>query len=163
MSSIEHIKIDFNKLQEDLRCSVNTLSADMVRQAPLYCHYGTLLAQASRNVDVARTRLELIESQTYKALRESWQSTKPLTEEAAKRAIARQTTVIDAKEVLIEARFIEKTLTTIVESFRHRKDMLIQMGLLTREEMKGELSIRAKQTREELISSNADILSACGL
>jgi len=76
-----------------------------------------------------------------------------LTETMLEKRIAVNAEIIKLKIDLSEAKRIEATAKIAVESFRHRRDMLVQLGLIEREEMKGELRIMAKQDAQNVVES----------
>lgn len=163
MFIITPVEIDENKLREDLNYSQETLHEDMIKQASLFYYYGALLALASRNVESAKAQLELTEARVDHELREgsvgdATLSKIKITEAMALRAINRHNDVTAARQTLIDCKYMEGLLKVVVEAFRNRKDMLIQMGMLTREEMKGELSIQAKEINETMHKQNNDKL-----
>lgn len=145
-----HDLIDAEQLKKDLAFSDNDLSSAMMQQASLFSHYGILLAQATRQVDVVKLLLENTEAAVYKALRDKAAADgERVTEAQLEKAVTRHERVVAMKKALNEAKRIESICKTAVEAFRHRRDMLVQMGLISREEMKGELSIKARSIAEE--------------
>jgi len=65
------------------------------------------------------------------------------------KAVSRNDRVVSMKRALAQAKRVETVTKTAVEAFRHRRDMLVQQGLISREEMKGQLGIAAKNAHEE--------------
>ena len=142
--------IDARQLKTDLAYSSNNLSTAMSDQASLFAHYGTLAANASRQVDVIKLLLENTEAAVYKILRDKAAADgEKLTENQLEKMITRHARVIAMKRSLNEAKRIEAICKTAVESFRHRRDMLVQEGLISREEMKGNIRIAEKTAHEE--------------
>lgn len=142
--------VDAKQLKQDLAFSNNDLTTAMMQQASLFSHYGVLAAQASRQVDVVKLLLENTEAAVYKVLRDKAASDgEKVTEVQLEKMVSRHDRVIAMKKSLNEAKRVEGITKTAVEAFRHRRDMLVQMGLISREEMKGELSIRAKSVAEQ--------------
>lgn len=142
--------IDAAELKRDLTFSNNDLTSAMMQQASMFSHYGVLASKASRQVDVVKLVLENTEAAVYKMLRDKAAADgEKVTESLLEKTIARHPRVIAMKKSLNEAKRIESTAKIAVEAFRHRRDMLVQLGLISREEMKGELSIRAKDVAEE--------------
>jgi hypothetical protein len=142
--------IDAKQLRLDLAYSPNDLTSAMINQASMFSYYGVLAADASRQVDVVKMLLENTEAAVQQIIRDEFAATGEKTTEgliAAK--VARHPRVIGMKKALNEAKRVEAIGKTAVESFRHRRDMLVQLGLIQREELKGELTIQAKSAREE--------------
>ena len=145
-----HDFINTTELKRDLTFSNNDLTSAMMQQASLFAHYGVILSKASRQVDVVKLLLENTEAAVYKILRnKAVEDGEKVTETLLEKSVSRHPRVIGMKKALNEARRIESDCKIAVESFRHRRDMLVQMGLISREEMKGEMSIRVKSAHEE--------------
>jgi hypothetical protein len=141
--------IEAGQLKVDLAFSNNDLTSAMMQQASLFSHYGILASKAARQVDIAKLLLENTEAAVYKLLRDKAANDgEKVTEVQLEKMIARHPRVNSMKKSLNEAKRIEASAKVAVEAFRHRRDMLVQMGLISREEMKGELSIHAKSAAE---------------
>lgn len=153
--------VDPAELKRDLAFSNNDLTSAMMQQASLFSHYGVLAAQASRQVDVVKLLLENTEAAVYKLLRDQAATAgDKVTEAQLEKSISRHERVIAMKKSLNEAKRVESTCKIATEAFRHRRDMLVQMGLISREEMKGELSIRAKSAAEMARESSIESVMA---
>lgn len=136
--------IEARQLKTDLLFSPNDLTSAMMDQASLFSHYGILAAEASRQVDVVKMLLESTEATVYKLIRDEAASTATkLTEVQIEKQVSRHSRVINMRKALNDAKRVEATGKTAVEAFRHRRDMLVQMGLISREERKGEMRISA--------------------
>jgi len=146
--------LDPDKLKADLAFSVNDLSSAMMEQSAILAYYGVLAAQAAKQVDLLKLALENKEAALYQRERkQSAVSGEKLTETMLEKRIAVNAEIIKLKIDLSEAKRIEATTKIAVESFRHRRDMLVQLGLIEREEMKGELRIMAKQDAQNVVES----------
>lgn len=153
--------VDPAQLKQDLAFSNNDLTSAMMQQASLFSHYGVLAAQASRQVDVVKLLLENTEAAVYKMLRDQAAvAGDKVTEAQLEKSVSRHDRVIAMKKSLNEAKRVEGITKTAVEAFRHRRDMLVQMGLISREEMKGELSIKAKTAAEMARESSIEAVMA---
>lgn len=142
--------IDATQLKRDLAYSEADLGTAMSQQASLFAHYGQLAAQASHQVDVVKMLLESTEAAVYKLERDAAaKAGTKVTEVLLEKIVSRHSHVISMKKALNKAKQIEAMGKTAVEAFRHRRDMLVQRGLISREEMKGQLSIGAKSAHEE--------------
>lgn len=141
--------VDPAQLKKDLAFSNNDLTSAMMQQASMFSHYGVLASQASRQVDVVKLLLESTEAAVYKLLRDHAATNgDKVTETQLEKSVARHERVVAMKKSLNEAKRVESSAKIAVEAFRHRRDMLVQMGLISREEMKGELSIKVKTAHE---------------
>jgi len=142
--------VDGKQLKEDVSFSDADLSSAMMEQASMFAHYGVLAAQAARQVDQMKTRLEIAESAVYRSLRDDLTAKgEKFTEGSLGAAVALHPEIRRHKMAVNEAKQIEQSAKIAVEAFRHRRDMLIQMGLISREEMKGELVVRKKQVVQD--------------
>ena len=137
------------QLAKDMKFSITNLSDAMMQQASLFVHYGTLAAKASHQVDSVKMLLEVAESKVYRMLRDkAVEEVVKVTEAQLEKSVATHEKIIALKRVLNEAKQIEANAKIAVEGFRHRRDMLVQQGLLSREEMKGEVSINRRNAVE---------------
>jgi len=146
--------LDPDKLKVDLAFSINDLSTAMMEQSAILAYYGVLAAQAAKQVDILKLALENKEAALYQQERKlAAASGEKLTETMLEKRIAANVGIIKLKIDLSEAKRIEATTKIAVESFRHRRDMLVQLGLIEREEMKGELRIMAKQDAQNAVDN----------
>ncbi|PZR92066.1 MAG: hypothetical protein DI537_14670 [Stutzerimonas stutzeri] len=149
--------IDAAQLKRDLAFTTNDLSSAMMEQSSLFAHYGQLSAEASRQVDVLKMLLENTEAAVYKLLRnEAATKAEKVTEAQLEKSVARHSRVIGMKKALNEAKRIEATGKIAVESFRHRRDMLVQMGLLERVERQGDLRIMDRNAKDEVAAGQRE-------
>lgn len=149
--------IDARQLKQDLAYSNNDLTSAMMEQASNFAYYGIQAAEASKQVDVIKMLLENTEAAISKMIRhELAEAGEKATEPAIAARIARHNRVIAMKKALNDAKRIEATGKIAVEAFRHRRDMLVQAGLISREELKGELRIGEKSAREEAAGAQRD-------
>lgn len=141
--------IDAEQLRRDLAYSQNDLTGAMMTQPSMFAHYGVLAADASRQVDVVEMLLENAEAAVYKIIRDEFAAKgEKTTETMLDKTVMRHPMVRNMKKALNEAKRVEALGKTAVEAFRHRRDMLIQHGLISREEMKGDVYIRGQVSRE---------------
>lgn len=153
--------IDRDELKRDVGYSNADLSTAMAEQASLFVHYGALAAEASRQVDQFKTRLSIAESAIYRTIRDKMTADgDKFSEPMLAAKVAEHPKIRQIKIAINEAKQVEATCKIAVEGFRHRRDMLIQQGLLSREEMKGELSVVAKRVAGEQREVQKDSLLA---
>lgn len=155
--------IDAAELKKDMSYSLADLSTAMMEQSTLFARYGVLASKASKQVDDFKLLLEAAESQVYRKIRdEKAKAAEKVTEAQLEKEVAVHPRVVQFKRALNEARQVEGIAKTAVEGFRHRRDMLIQHGLITREEMKGEVSINRRnfaQAEQEVLAQRVLDLS----
>jgi hypothetical protein len=149
--------VETESLNADLGYSHADLSGAMAEQSSLFVHYGVLAAKASKQVDDLKMVLEVTESKVYRMLRDkaSEEGTK-VTEAQLEKSVSVHPRVIEFKKALNEAKQVEAVAKTAVEGFRHRRDMLVQAGLISREEMKGEVSINRRTAEDERVASSKE-------
>ena len=141
-------------LKSDIAYSTNNLTDAMMTQPSMFAHYGMILSEASRQVDVVELLLENTESAVYQILRkEVVAAGEKVTEALLDKMVTRHPRVIAMRKALYEAKAVESKCKTAVEAFRHRRDMLVQHGLISREEMKGEIRIREASARDEALDA----------
>lgn len=146
--------LDPAQLRRDLQFSPADISTAMVEQASLFAHYGVLLADASRQVDVVELLLENTEAAVYQLLRnEATSKGEKVTEVMLEKQVLRHKRVIAMKRALNAAKRVESLCKTAVEAFRHRRDMLVQQGAISREELKGELRMNAISAQEDAVEA----------
>lgn len=149
--------IDANHLKRDMAFSPNDLTTAMMEQSSLFAHYGVLAARASSQVDTVKLLLENTEAAIYKMTRDDMVSKgEKFTETLLEKLISRHSRVISMKKALNQAKRVESIGKTAVEGFRHRRDMLVQQGLISREEMKGDLRIAERNARQDAIDAQKE-------
>lgn len=149
--------IDGDQLKKDIRFSPSDLTSGMVDQASLFIHYGIQAALSSKQVDDLKILLENQEARYGRELRDRLTNLgEKFTEASIAGRVARLQQIRVTKRAVNEAKQIENVAKAALEAFRHRRDMLVQMGLISREEMKGEASINRRQAQESELESQAD-------
>jgi len=153
--------IDPVQLKKDLSYSNADLSSAMMEQAATFANYGVLAAQAGMQVDKMKMLLENTEAEVARRERDKKAlAGQKSTESQISEIVTRHPRVIEARKALNEAKQIESVAKIAVEAFRHRRDMLVQQGLINREELKGELSVALKNAKEEETRATQDRLLA---
>lgn len=155
ISVVEYI--DSVQLRKDLAYSTADISSSMMEQATMFAHYGLLASQASLQTDKFKMLLENTEAAVSRIIRDEKNlAGEKITEAALSALVTRHPRVISARQAVNAAKQIESVGKIAVEAFRHRRDMLVQQGLISREEMKGELSIAMKSVKEEEYRNSQD-------
>jgi len=141
--------VDPEQLKADLAYSLSDLSNAMMEHSALFAHYGVLASKASRQVDDLKLLLENVEARVYRSIREELiEKGEKVTEAQLDKLVTRHPDVVKLEKCLNEAKQVEAVAKIAVESMRHRRDMLIQQGLISREELKGEISINRRNEEE---------------
>lgn len=149
--------IDAEQLKVDLTYTTADLSTAMMQQSALFSHYGVLAAKAAQQVDAIKLVLEATEANVYKVVRSTLIATgdKP-TEAQLEKLVNSHDKIVAIKRALARAKYIEALGKTASEAFRHRRDMLVQHGLISREEMRGDLRIAARNQIDDVKQSLLD-------
>lgn len=134
--------LDAEQLMADLSFKETELSEAMMEQATLFARYSTLAARAQRQADRFKMLLDVTIAKTAKRLRDRLAvSGEKVVESRIEKDLAMDLKVITMKERLAEAEMIATLTKQVLEAFKQRRDMLVQIGVWNREEMKGELRL----------------------
>lgn len=130
--------IDADKLQDDLNFTTTNISLAMTRQAALFAHYSRFSAEATYQSDRCKQQVDLLYANLDQQFRDSMTTAgTKFTEKTLESLIIKDTSYQEAQTRAHEARAIAKMVETTAESFKHRKDMLIQVGADLRQEKSG--------------------------
>lgn len=152
--------INIKKMKEDLAFTDADLSDGFMNQAALFAHYAHRAHQAALQVDRFKHTVEILEARLDRAIRdEAAEAGRKVTEKAIEAAIKCDDRHINAVKRLNEAKMIAGLCKDAAEAFRHRRDMLIQMGADIRQEKSGELRMKspgetARDRAKEIIRSS---------
>lgn len=136
--------IDADQLQKDLHFTELTINDGMTRQAALFAHYARLSADATYQSDRAKQQVDLLEAQLNQKYRDSMVAAgTKFTEKSIDALVIQDSGYQTAQERAHEAKAIASMVASAADSFRHRKDMLIQVGADLRLEKQGELRMKA--------------------
>lgn len=142
MAEIKHF-IDAEKLRNDTSFSDTDLTTPMMEQAALYAYYAHQAALAGKQVDDVKLTLELMSSKIDKEIRDKAAvDGEKLTEAKIDKMIHRDARYVRLQQKLNEAKMVESLTKSSLEALKQRRDMLVQIGVTMREEMKGELRLR---------------------
>ncbi len=136
--------IDIDRLKADLDFTETNISLAMTRQASLFAHYSTLAHQAQFQADRADQQVDLVEAQLDQKYRDAFVTAgQKVTENMIKAAIIKDDKFQKAMLRKNEAKAIAEMVKSAADSFRHRRDMLIQVGADLRQQAQGE--VRTKE------------------
>lgn len=138
--------IDIDRLKADLDFTETNISLAMTRQASLFAHYSTLAHQAQFQADRADQQVDLIEAQLDQKYRDAFVTAgQKITENMIKAAIIKDDKYQKAMLRKNEAKAIAEMVKSAADSFRHRRDMLIQVGADLRQQAQGEVRTKEKE------------------
>lgn len=148
--------INPEELKEDIQYSEAAISNAYSDQASKFVHYAHLAQQAAHQTDRLKSKLDLTEAKIDKEIRdEAADKGSKVTEKYIANQIILDKRYQKALENYHEAKMISGLTKEALDAFRQRRDMLIQVGADLREEMKGELRMRAKEDRKSDIKDRA--------
>lgn len=135
--------LDIDKLDSDLNFTTTNISIAMTRQAALFAHYSNLAAQATYQADRAKQQVKLVEAELDQTFRDSMTTAgQKFTEKVIEAMITKDGSYQAAQTRAHEAKAIASMVESAADSFRHRKDMLIQVGADLRQEKQGSPVVR---------------------
>lgn len=140
MTDTTEAGLDPATLSSDLEIDPINLNHGFLRQAALFSYYAHLHVAAMRREAKTKLMLEIEEAKLAKMIRDKLaEDGVKSTEKMIEQEISRSASYIKAANAYNEARADTALAHGAVEAFRHRRDMLVQLGANQREEMKGEL------------------------
>jgi hypothetical protein len=146
--------VDGVQARADIQYSLADLSSAFQAQASLNLHYHELRAQATRQVADLKITLEAAEAKVYRDLRDKYvAASQKFTEAQLEKEVSAHPTIRKIKLAINEARQIEDNAKGVVESFGHRKDMLVQAGAKDRVELSGELRMQEIAERNNAVGT----------
>jgi hypothetical protein len=149
------MKFDAEQFMKDVSINDADLSGAILTHASLFAHYAVMDAQAQHQVDKLKLALDVRSARADKKVREGMANSGiKVTESGVEQEIKRSAEYLAAVTALNAAKEVAAMTHTALDAFRQRRDMLIQLGVAAREEMKGEVRVlnaeAAKRNSEEL-------------
>lgn len=136
--------LDPAEVKRDLAFNENTINEAFMSQASLYVHYATVAHQLMHQYDAEKAQLEILESKIDDEIRtEAAESKSKITEAALGKQIKLDARYDAKQKRVLDAKMKANLAKDVLESFKQRRDMLVQMGADLREGMKGELRMKA--------------------
>lgn len=132
--------------KEDISVNIIDLDNAFITQASMFAHYGMMSAKASEQMDNFKMTLDAVEAKLNTVHREALlKATGKVTEAMVTNAVLTDKNYLLARKNYIEAKGVYEMSKVPTEAYRHRRDMLIQLGATAREERKGEMFIKSKE------------------
>jgi len=145
--AVKHF-IDSEKARDDLETANKDLNLAMMSQAGLFAYYASLAAQAQAQLDKFEHLEEIILARLDKKVRDAANAAgTKITEAQVKAQVNLETDAIAVRSAVNEARMVSNICKSTADAFKHRRDMIIQLGFNSREERKGE--VRVYEEREQ--------------
>lgn len=136
--------LDVDQFKAEIAVSENNLDNAMMQQAGLFAFHAAEAARAEAQHARVKLRFDVVEAKLYDRHRKAIAATgEKATEKAIENAVRQDPEWLQAKNLVIEAEMLADFNRGAVESLRHRKDMIVQLGADRREETKGQTRIIA--------------------
>ena len=139
---------DSEQALKDIRTYHPDISIDLMRQAGLFAYYSSLLVQAESQHDRIENLIDIVAAKLDRKVRDEAAIKGKMTESQIKAAITISPHMVTLAECLRQAREEVGYLKGTCEALRQRKDALMQIALLSREELKGSPTVMASTNRE---------------
>lgn len=130
-----------NNITRDLAINELELSEAMVKQPSLYAYYAQVYANKMLEAANAKTQLGVLEKQIYDELKKEEEAGKKLTDKDKEKRLKGDARYFSAKSKLDNAESVEELMRNLLEALRQKRDMLVQLSLRQREELKSNISV----------------------
>lgn len=135
--------IDPEKLGTDVRINPADIDGEMVRHASLFVHYATNTVKARKLYERAKAGFEILEAKLDAEYRETFVAAgQKVTEAAIRNALVADTRWSGGNAKVIEAQANWRLCEVAEESFRQRKDLLLEIARNARQERGLDMSVR---------------------
>ena len=125
---------DSRGLSKDLE--INDLEEDCMMQPHLFAWWGVVSATAKKAADIAKERLDVTEAEINMTIRrEKAQSNEKVTEAQLENLVKESDEYLEAVKEKIRATYESDMLRVAAEAFNHKKDMLVTLAAIKRQEM----------------------------
>jgi t-SNARE complex subunit (syntaxin) len=136
--------VDGEKMAEDTNLHDTDLNDAFLNQAGLAAFYNTMAARAEHQAQQMKLRRDVYIAEVSQKFRTQFEDAKPkLTEASLEEKISLEPRVRAWRKVCLECDLIVGELKAVVQAIKDRRDMVIQLGANSREEMKGTLRMTA--------------------
>lgn len=144
------------QLQKDLAFNEHNLDDAFMSQSGMFAHYSGVAHRAARRHDQLSQQVKLVEAKLDQEIRqEASSSGEKLTEAAIKNRILLDPRHRKITERMLDAKAVAGMTKDACESFKQRRDMLIQIGANVREEHKGEMRMKAARESQDDMKDRA--------
>lgn len=145
------------EFSKDVAINPADLTAAQMSQASLYAHYAGLAAKAQYQHDQLKTRLEKVEAILDGEYRQKFNDEgKKITEKSIEAAVKMDERWEKLNSLVNQAKMIAGINKGNAEAFSQRKDMVMQMGAMARQEMIGEVRTMGL-SREDVLSRSKEL------
>lgn len=128
------------QISDDVSFTEASLDDDMVRQPALVAHYGILVSELQFNMDMKKQVLEVTSSKVAREMRdEAAENGNKITEASINSKLPTDPRVMKAQKALSRAKADYEAGKVTLEALRHKKDMMIQIGVNRRSELENKI------------------------
>lgn len=133
---VDGVEYDLNEVYPDLRIDPVHIREQLTEQAALYAYWSSLAEDAAILWDVAKRRVDYVESEVDATVRdEAREAGEKVTEAVVQRRIIRSEDYQDAQDTMLEARRNAVLLGILRKSLEQRLSVLIALNNRDRAEM----------------------------
>lgn len=144
------------QLQKDLAFSEHNLDDAFMSQSGMFAHYSGVAHRAARRYDQIAQQVKLVEARLDQEIRQqAADDGEKITEAAIKNRLLLDPRHRKITERMHDAKAVAGMTKDACESFKQRRDMLIQMGANVREEQKGEMRMKAARESQSDMQNRA--------
>lgn len=148
--------ITADQIKIDLGINDTDIQGAFMAQAALFGHYSVLAVRAQRQLDTFKQLLEIKTAAFDRQARDALASTGgKITEKMVENDIIRRPEYVQLVKKINAAREIADLGKYVLEALKQKRDMLIQIGVARREEMKGEAAVRVHRSEMETMKDAA--------
>lgn len=131
-----------SKVQSDIAVNRSDLQEEFMRQPGLIYFYTARAADAQMQTANFKLRLEATEARVASNIRrDALDAGEKTTEATVKEKVRLHPTVVGIEHALIKAKKVEQVLDGVVQSLRHKKDSLMMLGWMERDERNARISV----------------------
>lgn len=129
---------------QDFQINNNDLSNEMVRQPALYVYYANLYSAKMKETANLKSRLDYLQGQIHQELKNEELAGTKLTDKDKEKRLKSDSRYLAAKSAVDTAEIEEEYYRNLLDALKQKKDMLIQLALRQRDEMKGPVAITSE-------------------
>lgn len=119
-----------------VRLNESNLEKEMIQHSGNFAWLCTMLAKARKKYDQKKFELDVLESELGKEYRDIIGRSGKVTEKAVAECIVLDERWQEKKKEMMDAKEEVEVIDALVEAMRHKKDMIVSLCLLLKEQIK---------------------------
>jgi len=156
--------VDAKQIVKDTTINPVDLDNEMLVQAGLFSNYAASTAKAELAMDNLKLKRDIVHAQVDKEVRDAAADEgRKVTEKLIDAEVSTDIRVVKVIRRHNELKAEFNTLKGVLEALKQKRDMLVQLGINSREEWKGEVRVKEAEagaaakgsTRERVVKSAA--------